>query len=274
MIAIGIPDSLFAEDSDSLRGKTVKTGWIARSCSIFGIERIYIYRDMSGNFEKDYETARLILEYMETPQYLRKRLFPRRPDLEFAGLLPPLRTLPHMVREEPKIEEIREAVLVFQNGQLKADIGSRELAYFSGTGHEGQRMRVKVISLKPLQVIQAKEPKDEYWGYEVRRAPSLSRFLKSADFDLIILTSRLGKDVSQIWQEFCDRCGKASRILICFGSPELGIHELLRQDLSGKPEDFPKSVILNMFPSQKVETVRLDEAILGTLSILNIAIRL
>ena len=37
------------------------------------------------------------LEYLETPQYLRKTLFPRSPALRFAGLMNPL-DAPHHVR--------------------------------------------------------------------------------------------------------------------------------------------------------------------------------
>jgi len=37
------------------------------------------------------------LEYMETPQYLRKSLFPMHPDLRFSGLMNPLDT-PHHLR--------------------------------------------------------------------------------------------------------------------------------------------------------------------------------
>ena len=74
MISIAIPDSMFLED-DTLREKTVKVGLVARSAAIFGIERIYIYRDSTRNNESDYEVAKTIFEYAETPQYLRKRAF-------------------------------------------------------------------------------------------------------------------------------------------------------------------------------------------------------
>lgn len=39
------------------------------------------------------------LEYVETPQYLRKALFPKHPALRFAGLMNPLDT-PHHVRAD------------------------------------------------------------------------------------------------------------------------------------------------------------------------------
>ena len=183
MISIAIPDSMFLED-DTLREKTVKVGLIARSAAIFGIERIYIYRDATRNNESDYEVAKTIFEYAETPQYLRKRLFGRRKELEYAGLLPPLRIPSHLTESYTEVNQIRESVIVLQNGELMADIGANGLATIEGRVHEGQRATTRVISADPLVVRVMERPLDTYWGYELRRAPSLARFLKSANFEL------------------------------------------------------------------------------------------
>ncbi len=61
---------------------------------------------------------------------------------------------------------------------------------------------------------------------------------------------------------------------MCFGSPDSGVDVMLSQDSASFEDFFPKSFVLNTFPSQNVGTVRLEEAILGSLSILNIANRL
>ena len=53
--------------------------------------------------------------------------------------------------------------------------------------------------------------------------------------------------------------------LVVFGSPKKGIHEIL-----GNIKTIQNYASINFFPNQATETVRLDEAILGTLSILNI----
>jgi predicted SPOUT superfamily RNA methylase MTH1 len=172
-----------------------------------------------------------------------------------------------------KLNEVREAVITLQNGELMADIGSRALGAVEGRVHEGQRITVRVTSLDPLIVkVEQDRPKKEYWGYEVRRAPSLARFLKSSNFELTILTSRLGSGVETIWDQFCLKCSTASRILVCFGSPESGIDRILKLE-GAKVNDFP-SLYLNTFPSQNVETIRLEEAILGALTVLNVATRL
>ncbi len=271
MISIAIPDSMFLED-DTLREKTVKVGLVARSAAIFGIERIYIYRDSTRNNESDYEVAKTIFEYAETPQYLRKRVFGRRKELEYAGLLPPLRIPSHVIESYPEANQTRESVIVLQNGELMADVGANGLAMIEGRVHEGQRVTVRIISVDPLVVRVQERPLDKYWGYELRRAPSLARFLKSANFELTILTSRLGVSVDKIWKEFCERSASAPRILVCFGSPEAGVDKMLKQD-KAKVADFP-SMYLNTFPGQNAETIRLEEAVFGSLSILNLAIHL
>jgi methyltransferase len=269
LISIAIPDSMFLED-DTLREKTEKVGIIARSAAIFGVERIYVYRDESRDGENDYETARVIFEYAETPQYLRKRLFGRRKELEFVGLLPPLRIPSHLSETTVKPNEVREGVIVLQNGEMMADVGARSLAMVEGRVHEGQRVTVRVTSLDPLIVRMEDRASQSYWGYEIRRAPSLARFLKSSNFELLLLTSRLGTSVDKIWDEFCRKCSVAPRILMCFGSPEAGIDKLLKNE-KARVSDF-QSLYVNTFPRQNVETVRLEEAILGSLTLVNLAI--
>jgi hypothetical protein len=54
-----------------------------------------------------------------------------------------------------------------------------------------------------------------------------------------------------------------------FGTPERGIHEILGVSI----KEIPKSQNLNFFPEQATETVRLEEAIIGTLAILNVLTR-
>ena len=54
-------------------------------------------------------------------------------------------------------------------------------------------------------------------------------------------------------------------ILLVFGTTNKGIHEILGADI----KKVQNSKIYNFFPNQATQTVRLEEAILGTLSIIN-----
>jgi hypothetical protein len=53
--------------------------------------------------------------------------------------------------------------------------------------------------------------------------------------------------------------------LLVFGSPKKGVYEILGKSIG----NIPRSQVLNFFSDQATETVRLEEAILGTLAVLN-----
>src|SRR5271170_3150346 len=82
-VSVAFPDTVLEEHSDSLRDKTAKLGQIARICSVFGVETVQVFRDPRGRGES--ALIKLILEYLETPQYLRRRLFALDESLKFAG---------------------------------------------------------------------------------------------------------------------------------------------------------------------------------------------
>ena len=105
---------------------------------------------------------------------------------------------------------------------------------------------------------------DEYWGYKVQEKSNLHSLLSSWEGD-IILTSRKGQKLKNSHIHWFSDSQKPK--LIVFGSTEKGLHEFLGGNISS----YKNSKILNFFPNQGTETVRLEEALMGTLSILNIA---
>ncbi|MGA8855782.1 MAG: putative RNA uridine N3 methyltransferase, partial [Candidatus Bathyarchaeia archaeon] len=89
-LCVAIPASLVA-DTPHLREKTAKLGTIARACAIFGTHEIILYSDGAQQERgEDMQLCEQILGFIETPQYLRKRLFGLSPSLKYAGILPPL----------------------------------------------------------------------------------------------------------------------------------------------------------------------------------------
>ena len=87
-LSIAIPDSSLLDESTQL-DKSRKISTIARACAIFKINTIYIYNDKGSN--QDRSLLVTILKYLETPPFLRKRLFPRVNELKYAGVLHPLK---------------------------------------------------------------------------------------------------------------------------------------------------------------------------------------
>src|SRR5574339_60234 len=336
---VAIPSSSLM-DEKTLRDKTIKISRFARAFSIFGVKKVFIYNDNKrrqyslNKFKKnkhkndlniigdESNILKLILEYLDTPQYLRKALYPICNELKFAGLLDPIKS-PHHKKKIPldKIKEgdLRIGFLVNKadrkdfsklrerkmdnnsfnkrirtdlsfkgpddfrrvkfwhnknNNQtdMYVDIGLDYLIPFYGNNDlVGQRVDIKIIGKYPnIKAVRAfkKDLENIYWGYKVSIVPSLDHIFRLEDKDtFIILTSRKGgrfKDNEARFKEFITHY---DNLLIVFGSPTKGLDEIypnIEQLATRK-----SCIYSNLFPNQHTETIRLEEAVLGSLSILN-----
>jgi predicted SPOUT superfamily RNA methylase MTH1 len=275
-LAIAIPASIIA-DTPHLREKTAKIGLIGRAAAIFRVNEIIVYLDKPNTDQtQDLDLIELLLTYMETPQYLRKRLFPISPDLQYAGVLPPLRTAHHPNSgklRDLKVGDYREGVAVSneKNGTL-IDIGSEKSAYLPKAQVPiNERVTVKITKLTDRAEVQLanKDNISQYWGYDVSLEPSLGRLLESPDFDLNIGTSKIAPLFPEIAGKLNAKWQKAESILVLFGSPARGLSEIAQDEgvnLNGLV-DF----IVNTVPKQGTETVRTEEALFATLSIFNVS---
>lgn len=267
---IAIPDSSLA-DEQTKRDKSIKSAQIARACAIFKVGRIYIYRDRERDYSYDRKLLKLILEFMDTPQYLRRILYPKIAELEFAGILHPLKAPHHKPSIDPKnikVGDIRQAVAAKVKGSYFVDAGLNSLVPFDGSTLEGKRLTVKFTSEYPKLRCSVASQQDihEYWGYEVKEVLSISEMLKGLS-GVVVMTSKQGEPLGKFEQELKQQLKDAPSVLIVFGSPNRGIFEILK-DERRHPKEFTKYV-LNFFPKQAVETVRLEESVLGCLSLLN-----
>ena len=268
-ISIAIPDSSLTDESTQL-DKSRKISLIARTCAIFHVQTIYLYHESSGT-EQDKSLLRTILRYLETPQYLRRTLFPKISELKYAGILSPLK-IPHhtYTPDSTKIKtgDIREGMVFFAKGGKYVDVGLDKPIQYFGDERGGRRITVQFKTGFPepsIKQINRNEVR-QYWGYEVKESANLRTLLSSWNSH-VILTSKKGKIIHKT-EKFFDENSDAT-VLVVFGSPERGIHEILGNAI----HNVPKSQILNFFPEQATETVRLEEAMLGTLSILNVLTR-
>jgi predicted SPOUT superfamily RNA methylase MTH1 len=273
---IAIPDSSLS-DEQTKRDKSIKVSQFARAFSIFRVKRVYIYHDALSHFEKDDpELLKTVLRYLDTPQYLRKMLFPMMHQLQYAGILHPIKTPHHMVVEDikkVKAGDVRTGVIVKVKGQLFVEVGLGSLVPFVGEGFEGRKVNVRFTSSYPnLKAIQAREQDIlDYWGYEVKEVPSISKLLTSVEKTAIIITSRKGRYFKNIEAGLAEHTKNVQNILVAFGSPKHGLHQILdKEGASIRPYEY----VVNMFPNQGTETVRLEEAVLGTLAILNSTLQL
>lgn len=274
-LAIAIPASVVS-DIPHLREKTSKVGLIGRAAAIFRVNQIIIYPDSpKSNQKDDMELIATLLAYMETPQYLRKRLFAIKPELQYAGVLPPLRTPHHPLNREMKnlkVGEYREGVTLSETktGAL-IDIGVEQAVLIpSEQLPTGKRVTVRIArtGTRIEAELTDRSSVPAYWGYEVAVENRLfGNMVRSRGFDLTIATSRYGVAFSDVTSKIAEKSERARSILVAFGAPSQGLNEILKHE--GLSLEEVADFVVNTIPSQGTETVRTEEALVASLAILN-----
>jgi len=263
-LSVAIPDSALSDESLKI-DKTRKISVLARACAIFKIDTIYVYQD--GDNRNDRSLMVMILKYLETPQFLRRRLFPKMNDLKFVGVLQPLKIPSHSTPANSKkinAGDVREGVVVSIKGKRFVDVGINQLIPFFGNTAIEKRVTLRFKEGYPKLSVKEIDRSEvsTYWGYTVKERSSLYSIL--ADWKgSIIITSRKGKTATK--EQIAKYTKSDQPVLIVFGSPEKGVHEII----GGKMKNVQNAKTLNFFPNQATETVRLEEALLGTLAIIN-----
>ena len=279
-VSVAIPASVVS-DTPHLREKTSKIGLIGRAAAIFRVDEIVILPDApNGSQKTEMDLVSTLLSYLETPQYLRKRLFKLNPDLQYAGILPPLRTPHHPLKRRMKdlrVGEFREAVTMSgTEKQTLVDIGVEQPASIWGKDLAvGKRVTVKVIKVGKLVEVELanRDEAPSYWGYTVtvEKCP-FGSFLKKRDFDLTVATSRYGSPFADVAGEIVERWKAANTVLVAFGAPSQGLGDIVGRE--GRMLSELVDFVVNMVPMQGTETVRTEEALIASLAIFNIVLAL
>jgi methyltransferase len=275
-LSITIPASTIS-DTPHLREKTAKIGLIGRAAAIFRVNEIIVYPDnLKVDQRRDLDYISLLLNYLETPQYLRKALFKLDPDLEFAGILPPLRTPHHPLSGKTKhlqVGDYREGVVLSETKEgLVVDIGVQQPAVLRQKQFAmGERLTLQVINIGKQIEVQAANRDDvpQYWGYKVRvEKRSFGQLMFDRDFDLKIATAKIGDNFINVANKIGEKWRSSQRVLVAFGAPSRGLHEIAEDEglKLGSITDF----VVNTVPNQGTVTVRTEEALLASLAILNV----
>jgi methyltransferase len=270
-LSVALPAS-FTRDIPHLREKTSRVGIVARALAIFRVDEAIIYDDGNDRIsEKEGRLFQKLLAYQETPQYLRRELFARDPDLQFAGILPPLRLPSHPGIEKPRIGLVREALVIETGASSEVNAGFRSPVRVASRLKPSDRITVRLTRTEPRLQGELVDPSrlPIYWRFRVTRTDStLGRLIRREKRDLTISTSRKGRNIREVARDVSIRWKSSERPIVLLGSPDQGVPEILsREGLDVKEEcDFN----LNTIPNQAVETVRMEEALLATLSVLNL----
>ena len=262
-LSVAIPDSCLADES-TREGKSRKISQAARACATAGAERVIVYKD--GGPEADRRLMVAVLRYMEAPPFLRKKLFRVTGELGSAGVLAPLNIPSHAAPADPrKIREgdVREGVVARgrgPGGRGAADIGTGRAVPYVGGGRPGERVTLRMSGRHPGLSGTAirREDAGAYWGYEAKGKGTLASLLSGWE-GRALLTSRKGRRASAADLRWC--AGHGGELLVAFGSTDRGIHDILGPAVRGLQD----CRILNFYPGQATETVRLEEAMHGVL---------
>ncbi|ANQ06357.1 Uncharacterized protein PCOAH_00008110 [Plasmodium coatneyi] len=232
------------------------------------------------------------LQYLETPQYLRKHLFPITHFLKHSGIMNPV-DAPHHLRSDEWLP-FREGVVIKKksNGVI-VDVGLFAHAHIENVNHVDIGTRVTVLFhpnsfllfqrrnanvLFSGKLINPSTPKlyNLYWGYSVELLKRLSDVF-DLSVDYIVGTSERG----HFMDDAADAVRGVSSILIVFGNKQ-GLEDLLikeREERKKKNYAVEKRskvlnkmlkkfhLFVNTCPHQTSRTIRTEEAIAITLSL-------
>lgn len=288
-ISIAIAGSII-DNAQSLELATRLAGQIARAATIFRIDEVVVFdnKRSSGNnaafstpnYSNENERGApflvRILEYLETPQYLRKALFPKHNSLRYVGMLPPL-DAPHHLRKH-EWAPYREGVTLKERDtssmRTVVDVGLDKNVVVDQTHEPGVRVTVamgtnqNLDSDLPRHVVLSSKPREEgtYWGYKVRYASNISSVLTDCPYkggyDHLIGTSEHGLIVNS--SEI--NLPAFRHLLIAFGGLS-GLEKSVGEDhkLKGKNVRDFFDLYLNTCPNQGSRTIRTEEALLISL---------
>lgn len=224
-----------------------------------------------------------LLSYLEAPPFMRKALFPIHPNLRLAGLLPTM-DMPHHPNPIDTPIAYREGVTIegmppSGKGTL-VDIGTKGHVAVDDEIPPKTRITLHLPQGDhgPAEAVNPAAPREEggfYWGYNVRKASSLSAIFEECPheggYDVSIGTSDRGETVAKVFPDQ-RRPLRFKHMLVVFGGPK-GIEFAASNDAklaemgiygSGTSELFDHW--LNVLPGQGSRVVRTDEAMYIALS--------
>eukprot|EP00835_Amoeboradix_gromovi_P000034 NODE_1_length_95616_cov_0.657642.p34 type:complete len:315 gc:universal NODE_1_length_95616_cov_0.657642:77346-78290(+) len=263
-LSIALPGSII-DNCQGLQMKTIMAGQIARACAVFRVSNIYVFNDTDTVWGARFMVK--VLNYLETPQYLRKRLFPKSDDMRFLGILPPL-DVPHHFRKSDRYE-YREGVVVEQLKEAcLVDIGGEKPIISTVVRETNTRVTVKVdydsdLGVEGVIVEKEEAAKKSYWGYDVHTTKTISEVLESEKFDFVLGTSERGLSHEELVVK-----DDVKNALILFGGVD-GLEKASDHEGETKPLSERFDFYININPHQGSRTIRTEEAVLATLSLLN-----
>jgi predicted SPOUT superfamily RNA methylase MTH1 len=277
-VSVLVPSSLVREAAK--REATRKLGYVARAATVFRVDRLTVYPDPAGERDHDDGFVETVLRYAATPPALRKEVWDERDELEYVGVMPPLRVRSQTGSGPKRSGSSRQGIVteVGADGRVRVNCGlqhpvSLPVPPAMATPVEGERVTVSVSSREPVRARFVDEPVP---GYVVDTA-DLDTALARDDAGLTIASSRYGE---QLRPDRLSALAAACResedgrlsCTVAFGAPERGLPAIcgLDPDAVGDGRDGGFDRWLNTVPDQGSAVVRTEEAMFATLACLNL----
>ncbi|EMA35788.1 putative RNA uridine N3 methyltransferase [Halococcus hamelinensis] len=268
-----VPSSLCREASDK-REATHKVGLVARAATVFRVDRVTVFPDDGGNRRWGGGFVATVLAYAATAPYLRKEAWGTREELEYVGVLPPLRPVPRTGSGPQSSGSLRQGIVteVGPDGRVRVNCGLQHpvsLVVPPGVEvGEGERVTVRISSREPVRARIVDEPAP---GFAVDRT-DLPAALGREDAGLRVATSRHGEALTADGLGALAG-GPGGDLTVAFGAPERGLPAMLGIDVESVTSAEPNGGFdrwLNTVPNQGSEVVRTEEAVFATLACLTL----
>ena len=283
-LSILIPSSI-VDNAQSKELRTYLIGELARTIGIFKISEVIIFHDKLKDNSRDYINYFIKnLQYLETPQYLRKTLFPMSEDLKLSGLMNPLESQHHLRKDE--WSPYREGCVLDRpvNGEYSwVNIGLNKDCKIDQKLPPKTRVTVKLNEnnfnnkLKyytgtPVSMSEPYIKNGTYWGYVVRVCETYKDIFNDSIYDegynFIIGTSDKGENYRTA--NFSKK-KDFKHCLIIFGGIS-GIEGMMIDDEHNNINSTNISknfdLYLNTCMNQGLRTIRTEEAILISLAVI------
>ena len=303
-VSVLVPSSLVREARDK-REATRKLGYVARAATVFRTDRLVVFPDREGERGARWGGGfvETVLRYAATPPYLRKEAWGTRDELEYAGILPPLRASPQTGSGSDDSGSLRQGIVteVGPEGRVRVNCGLQHplslVVPSEMTVDEGERVTIRISSRRPVRARIVDEP---HPGFAVE-CVDLPEALGRADAGVRIAASRHGEPLTV--SRLGSLVGSIQRdgMSVAFGAPDRGLPAILAdradaesfrvpavatanheatdgvdtEDHSSAVEPGPGTadrfdLWLNAIPNQGSELVRTEEALFAVLATLTL----
>ena len=248
---------------------------------MFRADRLLVFPDREGERRWGEEFVRVVLQYAATPPYLKNEVWGKRDELQFAGILPPLRVSSQTVADPDDGPATHQGIVtkVGSEGRVRVTCGlqhpiSLMVPPEMATPTEGERVTVRISSREPVRARLVDEPISglvvECMGLSAALSDESGLTVAASEYGEKLTHTRLGGLLPELREG----------MTVGFGSPGRGLPEIL----GITPEAVSAAVAagdhvesdpgfdrwLNTIPRQASETVRTEEAMFASLGCLTL----